>query len=149
VKRLAYEIRPASVDRSQHPATMAAEARPAGVGERLPRAPGKPASDPVPTETLTRRIDEFLATRGFRPPSDGHANTVPGAAGAVAAGAPQPSAAPFTKETPTADFVCEEDVRDAARAGRKIRIGDRTIITPAARDLGETQRIFEYAGWRP
>jgi hypothetical protein len=33
------------------------------------------------------------------------------------------------------DFVCEADVRDAMRAGRKILIGRKTIVTPAARDL--------------
>jgi hypothetical protein len=44
--------------------------------------------------------------------------------------------------------VCEEDVRQAAKAGRKILIGDRTIVTPAARDAGEAHRLFEYADWR-
>jgi hypothetical protein len=33
------------------------------------------------------------------------------------------------------DFVCEADVRDAIRAGNKIFIGPKTIVTPAARDL--------------
>jgi hypothetical protein len=45
-------------------------------------------------------------------------------------------------------FVCEDDVRQAAREGRKILIGERTIVTPAARDAGEAQRVFEYADWR-
>ena len=34
------------------------------------------------------------------------------------------------------DFVCEDDVRQAMRQGRKLVIGERTIVTPAARDLG-------------
>jgi len=33
------------------------------------------------------------------------------------------------------DFVCEADVRDAIRDGRKIYIGPKTIVTPSARDL--------------
>jgi hypothetical protein len=40
-------------------------------------------------------------------------------------------------------------VRAAVRSKRKILVGDRTIITPAARDLGEAERVFEQAGWRP
>jgi hypothetical protein len=47
-----------------------------------------------------------------------------------------------------AAFVCEDDVRQAVRAGQKILIGERTIVTPAARDAGEAQRVFEYADWR-
>jgi ethanolamine utilization cobalamin adenosyltransferase len=45
------------------------------------------------------------------------------------------------------DFVCEEDVRQALRQGRKITVGERTIITPAARDLAESHRILVQAGW--
>jgi hypothetical protein len=44
------------------------------------------------------------------------------------------------------DFVCEEDVRQALRAGRKIVLAERAIVTPAARDLGESQRVFVEAG---
>jgi ethanolamine utilization cobalamin adenosyltransferase len=46
-----------------------------------------------------------------------------------------------------AEFVCEDDVRQAVRQGRKIVIGERTIVTPAARDLGEQQRVFVQASW--
>jgi hypothetical protein len=33
------------------------------------------------------------------------------------------------------DFVCEADVRQAIKENRKIPIGPKTIITPAARDV--------------
>jgi hypothetical protein len=46
-----------------------------------------------------------------------------------------------TVEKP-ADFVCEDDVRQAMRQGRKIVIGERTIVTPAARDLAEQHRLL-------
>jgi hypothetical protein len=49
-------------------------------------------------------------------------------------------------ETP-AEFVCEDDVRDAIRSGRKVLIGEKTIVTPSARDLGESQKVFVQAGW--
>ena len=40
------------------------------------------------------------------------------------------------------DFVEENDVRDAINKGAKIYIAKNTIITPAARDLGEEKEIF-------
>jgi ethanolamine utilization cobalamin adenosyltransferase len=38
--------------------------------------------------------------------------------------------------------VCEEDVRQALKAKRKILLGERTIVTPSARDLGEEHHVF-------
>jgi hypothetical protein len=43
--------------------------------------------------------------------------------------------------------VCEDDVRQAIRQGRKIVIGERTIVTPAARDLAEQHRLLVQAAW--
>ena len=40
------------------------------------------------------------------------------------------------------DFVSETDVRSAIEKGEKIYITAKTIITPAARDLGEEKEIF-------
>ncbi len=39
-------------------------------------------------------------------------------------------------------FVCEEDVRQASAQNQKIYVNAKTIITPAARDLGEEREIF-------
>ena len=39
-------------------------------------------------------------------------------------------------------FVCEDDVRAAIRDSRPIVIGERTIVTPAARDLADTHGVF-------
>jgi hypothetical protein len=33
------------------------------------------------------------------------------------------------------------------KSGRKISIGERTIVTPAARDLAEQHRVFVQAAW--
>jgi hypothetical protein len=33
------------------------------------------------------------------------------------------------------------------RQGRKITIGERSIVTPAARDLGEAHKLFVDAVW--
>lgn len=62
------------------------------------------------------------------------------AAGQARPGEPSVSPAP-TPQQPAApkpaivDFVCEADVRTAIREQRKIYIGPKTIVTPAARDL--------------
>jgi hypothetical protein len=61
--------------------------------------------------------------------------------------APVQAAAPTAEKV--AEFVCEEDVRQAVRQGRKIVIGERSIVTPAARDLAEQHRIFVHASWKP
>ncbi len=58
-------------------------------------------------------------------------------------GAPIPTA-PKT----IAEFVCEEDVQQAIALGRTILIGERTIVTPLARDLGQAHKVLVQAGWR-
>ena len=40
------------------------------------------------------------------------------------------------------DFVSEDDVRRAIQKGEKIYINSKTIITPAARDIGEPSEVF-------
>lgn len=43
---------------------------------------------------------------------------------------------------PAVDFVCENDVREAIAAKRKIRLKPKAIVTPSARDLGEREGVF-------
>lgn len=43
---------------------------------------------------------------------------------------------------PAVDFVSEDDVRRAAFDGRKIVVGPKTIITPAAKDLASEKGVF-------
>jgi hypothetical protein len=40
------------------------------------------------------------------------------------------------------DFVSEDDVKRALQKGEKIYINAKTIITPAARDIGEPAEVF-------
>ena len=55
----------------------------------------------------------------------------------------KPKAPAATNGNKTAvDFVSEEDVRRAIQKGEKIYINAKTIITPAARDLGEPSEVF-------
>jgi hypothetical protein len=57
---------------------------------------------------------------------------VPAASRTPARPAPEPLA-----------FVCEDDVRAAIEAGRKLVLAERAIVTPAARDLAEAHRVFD------
>jgi acetaldehyde dehydrogenase (acetylating) len=144
IKRVAYETHPAPARRESLPPTATA----------LPRAP-QPPREPggIAAAPLARRIDEFLASRGYTPPvSDPRESSPPPTAPAppavAEAASPKPTAsAANLPPQPTADFVCEDDVRQAVRQGRKIVIGEKTIVTPAARDLGEENRVFIQAGW--
>jgi acetaldehyde dehydrogenase (acetylating) len=145
IKRLAYEVRPAPASAS----AGGASPQPPATEVRLPRAPQRPAAEPVTAESLSRRIDQFLQSRGIGgTPRTGSqvASPAPPRAAAPAVAPPPAAATPAATPEP---FVCEDDVRAAARANRKILIDERTIVTPAARDAGEALRIFEQAGWRP
>jgi hypothetical protein len=81
-------------------------------------------------------VDAFLGARGYGP----------GSGDAAAQKAIGPVAA-APNQTPL-QFVCEEDVRLALQAGRKLVVAERAIVTPAARELGEEHRVFSVAAWR-
>jgi hypothetical protein len=97
----------------------------------------------IAADALSRRVDQFLVTRGFRPPEA--VGALPKAGPSAVPAAPAPLSA--ATERP-ADFVCEDDVRQAIRHGKKISVAERTIVTPAARDLGEQHKVFVTADWR-
>jgi acetaldehyde dehydrogenase (acetylating) len=144
IKRLAYELRPASTNR---PATsQSAGASRAAVTspptKPLPQPPASPTARGIPASALAARIDAFLSSRGYRPPAEETSSTsntppVPAAVGAAHSAA----------SGPPLDFVCEDDVRAAMKAGTRLVIGDKTIVTPSARDLGEANRIFVTESW--
>jgi acetaldehyde dehydrogenase (acetylating) len=47
-----------------------------------------------------------------------------------------------TNGSKTVDFVSEDDVKRAIQKGEKIFVNAKTIITPAARDIGEPAEVF-------
>jgi acetaldehyde dehydrogenase (acetylating) len=139
-KRLAYEVAPVS---SSRPAPAPAKAE----GDRLPRAqPPPPVPAGIAAGPLARRIDEFLASKGYVVPSGPARTESPPAQASDAALAPVAGTATQSLTKPL-DFVCEDDVRQALRHGRKLVIGEKTIVTPAARDLAEQHRLFVAAEW--
>jgi acetaldehyde dehydrogenase (acetylating) len=140
IKRVAYEIRPATANRPGRQAATTAD---------LPKAPAQPVELGIPAQVLASRIDSFLASRGFKPP-DGSGMRTQGSS-------PQPSAdargeatrnpAPGAPGQTPEEFVCEDDVRLAIKTGRTLLIGEKTIVTPAARELGEEKKVFALASW--
>jgi len=184
IKRLAYEVAPV-VSRWDRPSDTRREVAgnvggqsgnsPAlggsGAGSssdfkksyELPAAPQRaPVAAGIDAGALSRRIDEFLSSRGYQPQSDvgvAHDGRTPHPGARVertrteaARGAEAVQAAGEGRQgdvnQPPLDFVCEEDVRRAIRAGRKLPVSERAIVTPAARDLGEQHRIFLVTPWR-
>jgi acetaldehyde dehydrogenase (acetylating) len=128
VKRLAYEIAPAA-NRFER-----------GTGAPT-TAQSVPPSKGLSADVLTRQIDAFLGSKGYR-------TGAPPLPAPAAATRPAPQAAPSAPSSTPLSFVCEDDVRDALKAGRKLVLSERAIVTPAARELGEEHQIFEAAPWR-
>jgi len=132
IKRLAYELTPV-VSRWDQAAGVSVPAAAASPG-----LPAAPAREPMPAgisaEALTRRIDQFLGSRGYK---SGVGSRVRSEMGSD----------PLQAEKPL-DFVSEDDVRTALKAGKKLVVAERAIITPAARDLGEQHRVFTVEPWR-
>ena len=148
VKRLAYEMRPAPPSATMAGAVPASTTVPP-MSKDLPKAPDVPLQKGISAQALASRIDAFLASRGYRPPDaqnppqGGPSSPAPNVEPKTA-----PSAAPEVKrDAAPAEFVCEDDVRTAIRTGQKVLIGEKTIITPSARDLGESARVFVQAAW--
>jgi acetaldehyde dehydrogenase (acetylating) len=151
IKRLAYETSPAVVRKPAATAAATPVTATAASGGHLPRPPAPPVSPGgISADVLARRIDEFLTSRGYRPApvTPSVAVDVTAAKGAESAARPStPSPQRPESVEKAADFVCEDDVRQALKQNRKIVIGERTIVTPAARDLGEQHRLFVQAAW--
>ena len=135
LKRLAYEVRPAVASSSRAEAgTSAAAVTPRPASASLPKVSAVAAPKTISAQALAAKIDSFLASRGYKPPDEEPITTSQDGGNSPRADNPP-------------EFICEEDVRAALRAGKKILVGERTIVTPAARDLGESQKVFQQAGW--
>ncbi|HMF97403.1 MAG TPA: aldehyde dehydrogenase family protein [Vicinamibacterales bacterium] len=155
IKRLAHEITPTVSRWDRMGSAYRSAAAPAGIA--LPSAPARPPAPPgISAEALSRRIDDFLITRGFQPSPGGDQIGIASPAGRdQVAIRSEPgrqqvvtrSSAPPADQTPL-DFVCEEDVRRAIQAGKTLLVSERAIVTPAARDLGEQHRVFSITPWQ-
>jgi acetaldehyde dehydrogenase (acetylating) len=149
IKRLAYETTPAVVRSPSAPEGATGDKKPG-----LPAVARSAKAGGIAADVLARRIDEFLGSRGYRPaalPTEVGSDKSERGGGSDArkeeAAPPAPSPQRVETTEKPADFVCEDDVRQAIKQNRKIVIGERSIVTPAARDLGEQHRLFVQAAW--
>ncbi len=125
IKRLAYETRSASQ-------AAAALVEP---------APDDRDDSTSGTERRRAGLDARLVADRVAGLLDDPRRTAPDASSREA----EPRQPPSGAVTPV-PFVCEQDVRSAIRDSRPIVIGERTIITPAARDLAEQHGVFSGTG---
>jgi acetaldehyde dehydrogenase (acetylating) len=93
-----------------------------------------PTSVPMPAidrPTIAAAVERYLAKRGLGvTPSEACPPASP-----CSTATPAPAAASVPEPMAIADFVCEDDVRRAIAQSKKIYIGPKSIVTPAARDL--------------
>ncbi|HSE31712.1 MAG TPA: aldehyde dehydrogenase family protein [Pyrinomonadaceae bacterium] len=160
IKRVAFETRPV---KSARPAVSLRPSTPvsAPVYAETTRQPAV-AGGKINREDIAAIVDKFLA--GKRVDEAPTRSPLPKPAVEVEAGsmyagpAPeQPRAGNGAQRTPESvrpmretsangrqavEFVSEDDVKRAIQKGEKIYINARTIITPAARDIGEPSEVF-------
>ena len=168
IKRVAFETRPVkSVRPAVAASTVSAPRAPAtSHGSHRPAVVSTPAGK-IGRDEIAAIVDRFLAGRQVDSPSAPTAAPVEAEAGSMYAprpaepyaetrggnGAPSaPNVAPAPARSESSangrkavDFVSEDDVRRAIQKGEKIYIKPRTIITPAARDLGDPAEVFAKA----
>jgi acetaldehyde dehydrogenase (acetylating) len=118
-----------------------------------PPAPTRPLPVAQPHAYVQQGVDvepQRAAHSGGAAPHPEAAPTAQAPNGGNGGGAPSPkpqtpSPAAATNGKRAVDFVCEDDVRRAIQKGEKIYTNARTIITPAARDMGEAAEVFAKA----
>ncbi|MGH6878896.1 MAG: hypothetical protein ACREHV_16170, partial [Rhizomicrobium sp.] len=134
IKRIAWDAHSLPASR---PAAAAPSSKPEPACACQHARPAAPAANP----DLRATVERILAERGIHPATSSPAVQEPPQAAPPPVFVPPPLP---PKPTPV-PFVCEADVRDALKAGKKIAIGPKTIVTPAAGDLGREHGIFETA----
>jgi len=123
IKRVAFEIRPVTVSESVQSVATSPQSAAAKTASQIDRA------------AIAALVDKFLSARVPAAP-------LPVAPLQVEA-KPAPPPPPVKKADPkAAEFVCEDDVRQAMAKGEKIFVNAKTIITPSARDLGNEREVF-------
>jgi len=131
IKRLAYEVRPAMPATAK---TRREQTTP--TSPELPKAPARTAAaSGISAQTLSAKVDAFLSSRGFRPTDVQRSDELGGH-----------HLKPVAADNPR-DFICEDDVREALKSGKTLLISDKTIVTPSARELGESKKVFVHADW--
>jgi hypothetical protein len=129
IKRIAFETRP--INRAAA-TTQPSVARPAASVDRA---------------EIAAMVDRFLAERRVNQPAQSTPPPVSAPAPMQTQPSPQrtapiPASTNGTTNGRVYDFVCEEDVKRAIASREKINVNSKTIITPAARELGDERDVF-------
>jgi hypothetical protein len=148
IKRVAFETRPV---KSARPAVGVQPA--VSAPQTQPSAPVV-AGGKIDRQEIAAIVDRFLAGKRVEaPPSPLPKPEIEAEAGSMySAPVPEPKVVePVSKPAPppstngnksAVEFVSEDDVKRAIQRGDKIYINSKTIITPAARDIGEPAEVF-------
>ena len=163
IKRVAFETRPVKSARPAVGTQKVSSTQPVHVAEPAV-AGGK-----INRQEIAAIVDRFLAGKGVEnapAPSPLPKPPITPEAGSMYSGpvstpetrspasnggnrsSDRPSAPSLPRQATAAnggkavDFVSEDDVRRAIQKGLKIYITSKTIITPAARDMGEPAEVF-------
>ncbi|MGH9674040.1 MAG: hypothetical protein ACRD44_12740, partial [Bryobacteraceae bacterium] len=133
IKRIAYNHGRAAATPPAAPVTAAVKASVSGAVEKYLAQRGFPApgANPAGGGSAADVVDRFLAGKTQGAPARSSCAAPGGAVGAPQPSSPPPPAPPVH----IVDFVCENDVRAAIANVKKIYIGPKTIVTPAAREL--------------
>ena len=155
IKRVAFETRPV---KSARPAVSTKT-----TAQQMPAAEPVVAGGKIDRQEIAAIVDRFLAGKRIEPSSSPlPPPVIESEAGSMYAAPPRaenggerrpeppppapvekkPAAAPSANGAKAVDFVSEDDVKRAIQKGEKIYITARTIITPAARDIGEPAEVF-------
>ena len=143
IKRVAFETRPVTT------AGDAAISAGADRSQTIP-SPPPPVSNLRPhrldSEEIAALVDRFIALRKPQVEAEpGQASASEERLPVVAptqASQPEQATSKNGFNPQPVEFVCEDDVKRAITRGEKIYINAKTIITPAARELGEAREIF-------
>lgn len=125
VKRVAFETKPVN-------AVAAAQPKPAP----------EPQREPVSRERIAALVDQFLSAKVASEPPPPEPEAPPSPVKTVIHELRPQSLTENGTPRESIDFVSESDVRTAIDKGEKIFVNAKTIITPAARDLGEDNEVF-------
>ena len=154
IKRVAFETRPV---KSVRPAVAAQTTAEPVTAAKAPAVAG----GRIDRQEIAAIVDRFLAGKRLEPSASPlpppvieseagsmYAGPTEKTNGAERKSEPPPVSKPAAPAPPSnngakaVDFVSEDDVKRAIQKGDKIYINARTIITPAARDIGEPAEVF-------
>lgn len=142
IKRLAYEARPVNAGNAVSAPLVSNQ------GSAQPAHTSSPVVGSPSRELIREVVEEFLKKKSSSKQGGASGSEAPAVNPVPVVRTEQPGASisppPSGPKIKPLEFVCEEDVRRAVDRREKLTVNARTIITPAARDLGEEKQVFHW-----